>query len=234
MTPDGLPASRSVIIAGTTRIAAKLAAKLAAENYDVRVLEEDYKKGESFLDAAGPDVNVIQGSSTEEEVLDEAGAANCDVFIGAHANDEKNIISCILAKQRGARKVTALTNKAEYINIVPAIETVDCGFNSSLVAVNKILMILGDKSKIDAMLPRINGCLIEFVINSDSPAKGKKISALNLPMSTVIALVFRKGKAIAATGDLVLERGDIVATIVKNSQLAQIESFFKIKDFFSL
>ena len=49
------------------------------------------------------DIMGISGSGTNYDVLEEAGVADSDVFISVTESDETNIISCIFAKNMGAK-----------------------------------------------------------------------------------------------------------------------------------
>ena len=126
--PNYLPV-KDITIVGATRIGKKLAGKLIAQGYNVRLIEEFAKKGEKLLDELGGNLMVIHGDPTDGDVLDEAGVGACDAFISTSDDDEENILTCILAKKKGAHKVITITNKAEYVDIVPGISGIDCGFS---------------------------------------------------------------------------------------------------------
>ncbi len=224
-----------VVIVGASRIGSKLAAELAGDSYEVRLIEQDEKDGKRLLDEIGAEVMVINGDPTENEVLMEAGVDVCDAFVSALDDDEENILSCILAKRIGAKKVVTVTNKSEYIDIIPAMEMIDCGFTSSLVAVNTVLRSIGTGSgtiSIDAILHRINAYLYEFKVQEGAPACGMKVDEIKFPLAAVLALVFRNGQVLAVTGNLELHKGDVVVTIANRKTFNQIEPLFRKKGFF--
>jgi trk system potassium uptake protein TrkA len=205
---------RRVIIAGGTDIGKRLAERLTELKYDVRLIEKSPKEGESLLNELNLKMMVISGDPTSDEILDEAGTAACDAFVSTQKDDEDNILSCLLAKRQGAAKVIALTNKSEYIYIIPTIDTIDCGFSSRLVASNSVLRhpISGNLS-VNAILHRINACVFEFTVAPDSPIAGKLIRDYRFPASAVLALVFRDKEVLTPSGDLVMAPGDVVATM---------------------
>ncbi|OGV51844.1 MAG: hypothetical protein A2017_19070 [Lentisphaerae bacterium GWF2_44_16] len=235
VSPDNSSIS-TVIIAGTTIIARKLASELCGKGYEVRVIEKDRARAEAFLDGFPYNLIMINGGPTEKEVMTEAGINSCDAFVSALNDDEENILSCILAKKMGAKKVITVTNKSEYVDIVPAMDMIDCGFNSSLVAVNSILRIpeIENYFSIDAILHHINAYLYEYKVQAGSPACGRTIDEIKFPKSVVIALVFRRDEVISASGGLRIMADDIVATIATLDMIKTTAPFFSKRGFLSL
>lgn len=230
-TPEGSEIKR-VIITGATRIGRSLAHSLAENGYQVRLIEEDLDKGEMLLDNLEAEVMVLNGSPTDNEALAEAGVDVCDAFISTLQDDEDNILSCILAKKQGAKKVIAVTNKAEYVDIVPDMEMIDCGFNASLVSVNTVLRKLGTGTgmlNIDALLHRVRAYVFEFRINSHSQVCNKKIFETKLPSEAVFALVFRNDEVICPSGDFQLLEGDVVSVISSPDTVKALDPIFNNK-----
>jgi trk system potassium uptake protein TrkA len=237
-TPESININK-VVIAGASRIGKKLAIELRKRNYSVKVIENDMREGKRLLDDLGadPQIMVIQGVPTEKEVMEEAGVGSCDAFVSALNDDEENILSCIIAKKLGAGKVITVTNKSEYINIVPALDMIDCGFSSSLVALNSILRKLGTGTgmlRTDAILHSINACLYEFKITKGAPVCEKKICDCNFPLPAVLSLVFRGDEVLPATGSLVLKADDVVAVISNPETAKHLEPMFIKKGWFNL
>lgn len=225
----------NVVIAGGTRIGKKLASELISEGYQVRLIEQSVETGEQILDELGQNFMLINGESTDSDVLDEAGVAGCDAFISTSIDDEENILSCVLAKKKGAQKVITITNKAEYEDIVPGITGIDCGFSPRLVAVNSVLYELSSQTaKIHAILQRINAYIYEFDVHPSSPICDKKISEYEHKLPAILSLVFRNGKMVPVTGDKVLQAHDRVFAVTTPRSIKQLESLFKKKSLFNL
>ena len=219
-----------IVIAGATATGKQLAAALCRDGYDVRFIEKNQKKGEKLLDTLPPGILVINGDPTDEEVLEEAGIADCEGFVGTAQDDEDNILSCIMAKRLGAKKTVTVTSKPEYIRIVPAMDMVDCGFSSTLTAVNSILRMLESGTmRIDAFLQMFHARLTEFRVSNSSPLCGRELATCKLPASTLFALAFRKGEIIAPSGNTVLEPGDTVVAIVTPDVEKELEPLFPEK-----
>lgn len=225
--PQDLQKAKRVIIAGATETGAMLAEKLLSSGIEVRFIEKNTKRGENLLDSLPSGMLVINGDPTDEEVMEESGIGNCDTFIAADDDDEQNILSCIMAKRLGAKKVITVTVKPEYIRIVPAMDAIDCGISSTLVSVNTILrMIETGTMRIDAKLQRFHAHLTEFTVSKKSPLANRKIMDCNLPPSAVLALMFRGSEVITPSGGTELLPGDTVVAIVTNESSKELEPLF--------
>gem|GEM_PF-152764 len=219
--------SQLVIVAGATRIGELVARELINEGHEVRFIVKKKEQGEELLNRMPSGCLVVQGEVTDLEVLLEAGIAKCDTFISADEDDEKAILSCILAKRAGARKCIATTHKPEYISILPAMDVIDCGFNSTLVSINTIFRLMGESSfRIDSRLLAFQAYLTEFKIKRTSPLIGKKLHESKLPPSAVLAMIFRGSDFITPTGDTELLENDKVVAIVTPASEEQIKPYF--------
>ena len=173
---------------------------------------------------------VLQGDPTDESLLEDAGIASSDVFVSVGQDDEENILSCIIAKRLGAKKVISLTHRPEYIRLAREMDPIDCAFSATLVAANSVLRLLeGGNKRVDVQLQSLRAAISEFHITGSSPLCGKSLSAAKLPASLVLALVFRGSEIFAPAGDTVLLEGDIVVAIVTRDTLRMIDKIFPAK-----
>jgi trk system potassium uptake protein TrkA len=172
-------------------------------------------------------VMVIVGDPNEADVLEEAGISFCDAFVSAVDDDEDNILSCVLAKRQGAKKVIAITNKSEYINIVPSMSAIDCSFSTRLVASNAVLRNpISGTLGVHAILHRIHAYLLEFKVTDQSPCRDRKVSECKCPPFTVLAMIFRSGEVVVATGNTVIREDDIVIALAMPETARQLEPLF--------
>lgn len=206
-----------VVISGAGGTGLMLAREAFEQHYDVRIIERSRTRAEAVLDELPSGVMLVQGDPTGEELLEEAGTGSAEVFASVAEDDEDNILSCIIAKRIGARKVIALTHKPEYIRIIPEMGMIDCGFSATLISANTVLRFLeGDLIRLDATLQNFHASLEEFKISKKSPLAGKPLNSCAgiLPPGAVFALLFRENKVITPSGKTVLQPGDVAVAIV--------------------
>ena len=219
-----------VIVAGDDDAGVIVACKAHELGFGVRMIVRDEKTGERIQDEIPPGIMVLQGDPTDESLLEDAGIAASDVFVSVGQDDEENILSCIIAKRLGAKKVISLTHRPEYIRIAREMDPIDCAFSATLVAANSVLRLLeGGNKRVDVQLQSLKAAISEFRILGSSPLCGKSLSAAKLPASLVLALVIRGSEIFAPAGDTVLIEGDIVVAVVTRDTQRVIDKIFPAK-----
>lgn len=218
---------RRVIISGTGSVAVLVARGAIDCGWEVRLIEREQADAEALLAELPQNILVFHGNPNDEDVMREAGIADCDTFISLEVNDESSILSCIMAKRLGARKVVTVTHKPEYIDIVPAMEVIDCGFNASLVSLNAIsrLMETG-KYRLDARLQSFHAYVNEYTVTPDARIAGQQLKDCHLPESVNLAMLFRNGEIISPQGKTVLLPGDKAVAVVTPKTADLLEPFF--------
>lgn len=105
-----------IVIVGAGEVGSHLAKMLASEGSEITVIDNDAQRLAKVLTVA--DVATVQGSPTSINVLREAGVGVADLFVSVYpyTTQEVNIVSAILAKNLGAKKVTVRINDEEYLN----------------------------------------------------------------------------------------------------------------------
>lgn len=101
-----------VIIAGAGAVGFNLARELSDDQHDITVIEADAGLIQSLRDRL--DVQALQGSATDAQVLRQADIERCNVFIAVTNHDEVNVVACMLADTMGgdrrARRIARIRN----------------------------------------------------------------------------------------------------------------------------
>lgn len=227
LSPGDMGLRPRLVMAGSDDTGRILAEKALQQGFEVYFIEPDRQRAEHLLDELPSGVTMLEGNATQEDILMEAGVANADAFVSVDPDDEDNILSCILAKRLGARKVICLTHKPEYIWIVPAMEMIDCGLSATLVSVNSILRQLeAGAMRADAILQRFRAHLTEFRVSPKSPLCGKMLKNCKLPSSLILSLIFRGNEVIIPSGETCLYANDKAVAIVTKEGVREIEPLF--------
>ena len=101
-----------IIIEGAGQVGSHLAKMLSQEGSEITVIDNDPERIRTLMTTA--DVATIQGPPSKVELLTEAGCANADLFIAVNPtmNQSVNIVSALLAKKIGAKRVLATIRKS--------------------------------------------------------------------------------------------------------------------------
>ena len=113
---------RGVMIAGGGKIGIRLASKLEKTN-QVKVIERSKSRARKLSDLLEK-AFILKGDAADEDLLLEENIENMDVFVALTNSEEANILSSMLAKKLGCKKVMALINKASYSGLME-VESID-------------------------------------------------------------------------------------------------------------
>ena len=104
-----------IIIEGAGEVGVHLAKMLAAEANDTTVLDTSEERLAKLATSA--DVVTIQGPLSSIRTLKEAGIEKADLFIAVNPGTQQdvNVVSALLAKKLGCKKVCARVDDEEYL-----------------------------------------------------------------------------------------------------------------------
>lgn len=104
-----------IVIAGAGAVGSHLAKMLSNESNDITVIDMNQERLDAL--SANADVVTVEGNPSTIHTLQEAGVAHADLFIAVNPSDSQdvNIVSAMLAKKLGSKKVTARINNEEYL-----------------------------------------------------------------------------------------------------------------------
>ena len=104
-----------IVIAGAGEVGSHLAKMLSNESNDITVIDMDQTRLDAL--SANADIVTVEGNPSTIHTLQEARVADADLFIAVNPSDSQdvNIVSAMLAKKLGSKKVTARINNEEYL-----------------------------------------------------------------------------------------------------------------------
>lgn len=204
-------AARRVVIAGGGNIGFRLAAALEEKN-QVKLIERDPKRARRCSETLRHTL-VLQGDAADEELLLEENIDSADVFAALTNAEEANILSTMLAKRLGCRKVMALINKPSYAELMDG-GPIDVAISPQSITIGALLAHVrrGDVVKVHS-LRRGAAEAIEAIAHGDrrtSKVVGRRIEEIALPQGTTIGAIARGDEVIMAHHDIVIEADDHV------------------------
>ncbi|MEM6575073.1 MAG: TrkA C-terminal domain-containing protein, partial [Pseudomonadota bacterium] len=146
--------------------------------------------------------------------------------------DEANILSSMLAKKMGARRVISLVNRASYVDMMEA-GTIDIALSPQQITIGALLTHVrrGHMVKVHS-LRRGAAEAIEAVAHGDSRTSrvvGRAVEEIPLPEEVTIVGIVRGESLIIAHHDEVIEPEDHVILLVLNKAgLGEVEQLFQV------
>jgi len=216
---------KRVMIAGGSTEGQYIAELLAELGVHCTILDRDRRRCVELAQEL-PGALVLHADATDLELLEMEGVSGSDGFIAATGNDETNLLSSLLAKEAGARKVLSLVHKFEYLKLVPAVG-VDASISPRISTVNAILRrIRRGRVMTVASLSAVEAEAIEFEVSQESRIAGQAIRDVEFPKEGVIGTILRGEEIILPRGEDVLHPGDDVIVFAMPEAIPQIEALF--------
>ena len=221
---------KRVMIVGGGNIGRRLAKALELD-YQVKLIEFNKKSCER-LSGELTNTLVLHGDGTDEKLMLQEHIGDVDVFCALTNDDENNIMSALLAKQGGARKVIALINRSAYVSLLQG-GNIDIALSPAQVTIGSLLAYVrqGDVAAVHS-LRRGAAEALELVAHGDrqsSKVVGRRIEEIDSPKGATIGAIVRKGRAIIAHHDTVIEAEDHIIVFVNDKRiLRQVEKLFQV------
>ncbi|KZZ45197.1 MAG: Trk system potassium transporter TrkA [Saccharospirillaceae bacterium] len=221
---------KRIVIAGGGNIGYRLAKQLE-KDYQVKLIEF-HKERAQFLSENLNRTVVLLGSATDKSLLEEENIENTDVFCALTNDDETNIMSSLLAKRSGARKVMTLINKSAYVDLVQG-GMIDVAISPQQATIGSLLTHVrrGDVVNVHS-LRRGAAEAIEAIAHGDqssSKVVGRPIHDIPLPPGTTIGAIVRGDEVIMATSKLVVESDDhVILFVMDKRHIPDVERLFQV------
>jgi trk system potassium uptake protein TrkA len=222
---------RRVIIGGGGNIGKRLAESLE-RNYHVKLIERDSQRTQQ-ISAELQKTIVLEGDATDENVLQEARIGDADIYCALTSDDQINILSAMLAKRLGARKVMALINRAAYVDLVEGSGIIDIAISPQQATIGTLLAHIrrGDVVVVHS-LRRGAAEAIEAIAHGDptsSKVVGRQIDQIVLPEGVTIGAIVRGDHVLIAHHDMLIESGDhIILFLVDKRKIKEVERLFQV------
>jgi len=215
---------KNVMILGGNEVGMHTANKLSLK-YNVKLIDGDRQRCFELADRLQGTL-VIHGDGRDVELLEEEGIGEMDAFIAVTDNSETNIISCLVAKNRGVRKTIALVENMDYIHLSQNIG-VDTMINKKLIAANFIFRYIRKGEVLSlTSLHGVDAEIVEFEVSDSSRVMGKVLRGINFPKSAIVGGVIRNGKSFTVNGDFIFEPKDHVVIVSRPECIHKVESYF--------
>jgi trk system potassium uptake protein TrkA len=224
------PEARRIVIFGGGNIGQFLAQQLESlpTGYTTKVIELDSARAEQTAKSLQRTV-VLNGDVLDSQILEEAGVASAETAVAVTNDDETNILSALLAKRHGCKRVMALVNKSDYGPLMSTLG-IDVVISPRAITVSNILHHIR-RGRIRAVhsLREGFGELFEADALETSTLVGKALKEVKLPNGVLVGAVVRNGKVISPRGNTVVQVGDRVVIFAAADAVKKVEKMFSVR-----
>jgi len=221
---------KRLMIAGGGNIGMRLA-EAVEDRYQVKIIERSPERC-AFISETLNHAIVLNGEASQRDLLIEENIGDTDVFLALTNDDEANIMSSLLAKRLGAKKVMTLINNSAYVDLVQGGE-IDIAISPQQATIGSLLTHVrrGDVVNVHS-LRRGAAEAMEAIAHGDeasSKVVGKAISDIDLPEGTTIGAIVRNDEVLIAHDNTVVEPDDhVILFLVDRKRIPEVERLFQV------
>lgn len=228
-----------LMLAGGGKVGLRLARNLAGQ-YDVKLIERDKKRCEYLASQLPSSMLILNGDGADEDLLQEENVGEMDLFLALTSDDEDNIMSAMLAKRMGARRVMALINRRAYADMMQG-STIDIAISPAQTVIGELLAHLrrGDVAAVHS-LRRGAAEALEGIERGDiktSKLVGRRVEEIQLPkgvsMGAIVRGEGRNSEVLMPHHDTLIEANDHIVLFIPNKQdVRAVEKLFQVSGTF--
>jgi trk system potassium uptake protein TrkA len=222
--------ARRVVIFGGGNVGQCLAQSIEQlpSGVSAKIVEHNRQKAEDAARVLENTV-VLQGDVLDRAMLAEANVAAAETVVAVTNDDETNVLSALMAKRQGCKRVMALVNNVDYATLMSDLG-IDVVINPRAITVSNILHHVR-KGRIHAVhsLREGFGELIEADALETSPLVGKPLKDVKMPPGVLLGAVVRDGKVISPRGHTVVQPNDRVVMFAQTEVVRKDEKMFSVR-----
>lgn len=215
---------RTLMILGGSRIGAMVARELEDE-VAVKLVEYNAEKAYKLAELLDKTL-IINDDGRNIEAMIEEGLATTDAFVAVTGRSETNILTAMVAKKMGVKKVIAEVENMSYISLAESIG-VDTIINKKLVTASSIFRFTM-KTDVQAIkyLTGSEAEVLEFIAKPNSPATRGVIRDIDFPRDAIVGGIVRGEEAFIATGSSEIRAYDRVVVFSLPDAIDKVGRFF--------
>jgi len=217
-----------VLIVGGGGIGYRLAALLEENSVYTKIIEKNSDRCTKLAQKLNKAV-VLHGDGSDQELLKAENIQDMDVVVTLTNDEETNIITSLLAKRMGARKIITKISKFSYLPLMSMIGLEQI-VSPRLSAINTILQhirrgkVISSRSIKDEQAE-----VMEAVALETSEIVGKPIKEISIPKGALVTGIIRNDAVIIPTGKSVIEPGDRIIIFSRREDIPDIEKILAVK-----
>ncbi len=222
--------TKRIMIAGGGNIGMRLAEALE-DDVQVKIIERN-RENANKLAANLNKAIVLSGDCADEELLLEEKIDHTDVFCAVTNDEQANILSAMLAKRLGAKRVMSLINRPSYVELVESESQIDVVFSPQQATISALLAYIrrGDIVKVYSLGISEAIEIVAHGTAETSEVIGRHHDEIEWPDGVVLAALVRGNKVLMCHHDSIIETNDHAILFVSDkSNISEVEALFHNK-----
>ena len=188
-----------IVVVGDGKVGRSIVEHVSKEEHEIIIIDNNPTVVEQIVDTY--DVLGIVGNGASYEIQKNARVDKADLLIATTSSDEVNILSCIVAKELGAKATVARVRNHDYnnqTNIMMKNLGINMIINPELQTANEIMNILNYPEAISVeSFAKGNVEMIEIYVNEDSPIAGMSLAAISEKLQVqVLVCAIQRGEEV--------------------------------------
>lgn len=212
---------KRVLICGGGRTSYYLAANLAANGVNTRIIEKDIGRCRELSELL-PDVNIINADATNRDLLESEGLMTCDSLISVTGMDEVNIIISLYGNNVGVPQVITKLGHIDDSHILGELSLGSVISPKELCcsSIVRYVRAMGNQTGAATAVHFIadgKAEAIEFVVDEASNGAGIPLKQLKLKTNVLIACISKGAKTVIPDGNTNFDIGDTIVVVTNNN-----------------
>lgn len=200
---------KRIMISGGSSVAVSLAKQLESD-YQVKLIEQNIQNAEHIAEQL-INTTVLHGESADQELLSQEQVELTDLFIAVTNDDESNIMSAMLAKRMGAKKVIVLIQRQAYLQLINE-SVIDIAISPQLTTISALLSHIRQSGVVKVVsLRQGTSEVIEIIAHGDhdtSKLVGRTVNEIRLPSGATIGAIIRGEDVLIGQDNTIIEDAD--------------------------
>lgn len=215
----------SLMIAGGGETGYHLSRIMEGEPCTTTLLESNRERSATLANQLKM-TTVIEADATRRDILEEERVGQTDIFVACTGDDENNIMSCVEARDLGAKKIMAVIGRPDYAKVVNKLG-IDIAISPRDVMARQVLSFLNTGVIVSrTRLPGGKTSIFEIDVLEGAPITQGKLADLKTPAQCLIAAVMRNGAARVPTADDQLRPNDMVVAFIEDGAVDETIDLF--------
>ncbi|MBU0520301.1 Trk system potassium transporter TrkA [bacterium] len=223
---ENVPEIHDLMVLGAGRVGMIVAESLQKDSKTkTKLVDSDPDKA---LWAAGllNDTLVVEADGRDIDVIAAEGLTDMDAFVACTGSDETNIVTSLVARHLGVKRIITMVEKKFYLPIIRAIG-LEIGVNKHILTSNAILKYIRRGRVLSFSQVRgIDAATVVYQVGEKAKICKKPLFQTSFPQGAVIGATRRRGELVIPTGATQLEPGDEALVFHLPEARNKVDSWF--------